>query len=329
MRVFLIHRSADKASACRLLKTVAKERQIALSPFVMDSSSCYKWKEVARTEIARSEAVVVINEKACLESENATWEIEVSNELNKPLFILDPSNPDTKVLDALCSVYNHDQEFEFYFKKKTGYFFSKKKGDEAERDKETIELYKVMVASSEQLIQRRQTMNAFFIAAIGSLLAFAGALVKLGNVDSKFLSLLVILLLTIVGLILCYSWHNLIDNYGKLNRAKFRVITKLEESLPTQIFSAEWAALGKGSRPDKYKSFTSTEKNVPKGFAALIFVLFVLSLGWYLCPLSGFGKHELNPVSPASATVNMSNDVLPLKSEKSIKGTGRMPATSP
>ncbi len=248
----------------------------------MDSSKNDEWKVTARMEINRSEAVIVFDKAACLKSENATWEMQIAQELEKPLIFLDSPNTNKKEIDALCAVYHHDQEFDSCFRKPKPHFVSKNEGAGIDKDKDAIELYKVMVASSEQLIQRRQSMNAFFIAPIGALLAFSGALVKFGNVGSKTLSILVIGLLAVISLFLCHSWHNLIDNYGKLNKAKFRVITKLEETLPAQIFSAEWAALGKGSRPDKYRSFTSTEKNIPKGFAVLIFFLLILSLGWRL-----------------------------------------------
>ena len=50
---------------------------------------------------------------------------------------------------------------------------------------------------------------------------------------------------------MCRSWKNLIDNYGKLNTGKFKVIQKLERSLDARIFTAEWVALGKGIRKKK------------------------------------------------------------------------------
>jgi hypothetical protein len=42
-----------------------------------------------------------------------------------------------------------------------------------------------------------------------------------------------------VGLLFCNSWRNLIDNYGKLNKAKFDVILRLEKEFGAQIYSAE------------------------------------------------------------------------------------------
>ena len=89
-----------------------------------------------------------------------------------------------------------------------------------------------MIESSESLIQRRQKTNAFFITAIGSLLAIAGLLVKTGSISSD--SVEVLYGFSVVGLLLCNSWRNLIDNYGKLNKAKFDVILRLEKSFSSQ-----------------------------------------------------------------------------------------------
>ena len=87
---------------------------------------------------------------------------------------------------------------------------------------------------------------------------------------------------SVVGLLLCNSWRNLIDNYGKLNKAKFDVILRLEQDLDAQIYAAEWISLGKGLRPDKYRSFTSTEKDVPRYFSWLILTLTIPSILWYI-----------------------------------------------
>lgn len=57
---------------------------------------------------------------------------------------------------------------------------------------------------------------------------------------------------------------------------------RLEKELGSQIYSAEWMALGKGLRPKKYKSFTSTEKNVPLYFGLLIIALTLIAIGWQI-----------------------------------------------
>lgn len=215
--------------------------------------------------INECEAVVVFDLAACKKSKNAAWEMGQAREVKKPLILLDPENLDVAEIEKLHGVYHYNEEFNSFFEK---------------GGKDSAILYKMMVDSSEQLIERRQKLNAFFITAIGSLLAIASALVKFGPAKSPTVTFLVMGGFGITGLLLCNSWRNLIDNYGKLNAAKFRVILKLEQSLSAQIFSAEWTALGKGRRPQKYQSFTSSENSVPLWFAMLIFSLVVITISW-------------------------------------------------
>ena len=131
-----------------------------------------------------------------------------------------------------------------------------------------------MIDSSESLMERRQKVNVFFISVIGGLFTIAGILVNMsGNVAILFV-------VYVIGILLCISWRNQIDNYGKLNKAKFDVITRLEEEQQIKIYTAEWTALGKGKRPKKYRSFTSTEKDVPLYFSALILALMIITVIW-------------------------------------------------
>jgi hypothetical protein len=231
----------------------------------LDSSPGGQWRDAALSRIGESEAVIVYDLAACKGSENTVWEIAKATELKKLVVVLDPNNVSETEVSKLKALYHDDEEFDSYFH------------DEC---KHTESLYKMMVDSSEKLIERRQKMSAFFITAMGALMALAGALVKLGTVESPTLSFVEIAVFGVVGLLLSNSWRNLIDNYGKLNAAKFRVILKLEKTLSAQIFSAEWAALGKGRRPQKYKSFTSTENLVPLLFSMLILVLVLFACFW-------------------------------------------------
>ena len=265
MRVFLIHRFDSRRAALRVLKDISSKDNISLNPIVLDSFGGSAWKSEALNALEECEAAVVFDIVSCRESENTSWEIAQARKRNKPIILIDPERTDADERDKLFKLYNGDEEFDSLFS----------------RDGENTEmLYKMMVGSSEQLVQRRQRMNAFFITAIGSLLAISVALAKFGIFDSQMTSFFVIPVFAITGLLLCNSWQKLIDNYGKLNTAKFRVILQLERSLSAQIFSAEWVALGKGRRLRKYQSFTSTENSVPLWFATLIFSLVILALVW-------------------------------------------------
>lgn len=264
MKLFVIHRFKDRNKAKATLKSIAKEISSDFSPVFLDSSGSDAWQSKAEAEIDQSEAIIVFDRRACEESENAKWEIDKAASKNKVVVYLE-SNNNASSISKLKSLYEFEEEFSECF---------------SPGSDDTFDLYKIMIDSSESLIQRRQKTNAFFITAIGSLLAIAGLLVKTGSISSDSVGILYGF--SVVGLLLCNSWRNLIDNYGKLNKAKFDVILRLEKSLGSQIYSAEWVSLGKGLRPNKYQSFTATEKNVPLFFGLLIVALTVFAAAWQI-----------------------------------------------
>lgn len=265
MKLFVIHRFKDRKHAKKKLKKLAQDLSFEFHPIFLNSSGGEEWKQKAESAISQVEAAIVFNPSSCKESDNAKWEIEKVKEAGIAIIELNKTGDDAVSVSRLISLYELKEEFDKCF---------------SSGSKDTFELYKLMIESSESLIQRRQKTNAFFITVIGSLLAIAGLLAKTGAINTGSIGILYGF--SVVGLLLCNSWRNLIDNYGKLNKAKFDVILRLEQELTAQIYSAEWISLGKGLRPKKYKSFTSTEKNVPLFFGLLIVVLTLVAVVWQI-----------------------------------------------
>lgn len=261
MKLFIIHRFTEKHLAKKHLKNFIKSSSLQIKPIYLRSSIGEKWKEKAITAISNSEAVIVFNPRACEKSDNTKWEIEKAKELNKEIIELNQNDKNTIFNSKIQSLYELKDEFENCF---------------SSNKKDVFELYKLMIDSSESLIQRRQRTNAFFITVISMLFAVVSLLVKIKLITTE--SLGVLFIFSAVGLLLCHSWRNLIDNYGKLNKAKFDVILRLEQTLSTKIYLAEWISLGKGLRSKKYKSFTATEKNIPLFFGLLILCLTLIGL---------------------------------------------------
>ena len=145
--------------------------------------------------------------------------------------------------------------------------------DEAAKQ-QVIDLYKLMVSSSESLVGRRQGVNTFFLTINGALLTAFGLLVKTGGVEQ--LTALGTLVLAVAGLVLCAAWRSLIESFGQLNGGKFRVINTIEKYLGAAIYAAEWEALEHGKNPNVYRSFTSREVWVPN---ALLVIYGLVAVG--------------------------------------------------
>lgn len=131
----------------------------------------------------------------------------------------------------------------------------------------TLELYKLMVASSENLVTRRQGVNTFFLTINGAILTAAGLLI--GNQSDARLQAIGLSVLTVTGALLALAWRSLIRSFGQLNTGKFAVINRIEQILPVAVYLAEWKALGEGRNPSKYRTFTSREVWTPWTFFAI------------------------------------------------------------
>ena len=144
-----------------------------------------------------------------------------------------------------------------------------------------------MVGSSESLVQRRQSVNTFFLTINGALLTASGLIVQ--SAQDEKMGAWGVAVLAVAGLILCGAWRSLITSLGQLNRGKFKVINTMERHLKSAIYAAEWEALGRGEDPKVYRSFTSREIWVPTALLALHAITFVT------CLLVAFGCISFRP----------------------------------
>ena len=262
MKAFLVHRTSKLNEAKEFLSSLRHSDGIYIDIVFLKKSFGSKWEQQAESKIQSCEVVIVYDVESCNESENTAWEVEKARELGKPVIGLTKNDILEKNIGEILSAYEFSSEFEECFSK-------------PQDTSQLLELYKIMVDSSEQLIQRRQITNGFFITIIGFIVGASGFVIK-----EKILTdsgILVLIFPIIIGLLMCRSWQNLIENYGKLNTGKFKVIHRIENTLDAKIFAAEWVALGKGLRKEKYQSFTSTEQNVPKLFSYLLWVSMVMT----------------------------------------------------
>jgi hypothetical protein len=140
---------------------------------------------------------------------------------------------------------------------------------------QALDLYKIMVASSEGLVSRRQGVNTFFLTMNGALLTACGLIVQ--NSGIHRLTAWGILVLALAGGILCVAWKSLINSFGQLNTGKFKVINAIERHLKAAIYDAEWEALGRGQDPKIYRSFTSREIWVPNALLVIYILVALLA----------------------------------------------------
>jgi hypothetical protein len=155
-----------------------------------------------------------------------------------------------------------------------------------------LELYKTAVEMADRTSARRAGANSFFLTLNTALAAVVGIVSSArkppphGNLPTFDAYGLV--LTAIAGIVLSLTWRALLRYYRRLNGAKFDVINKLEERLPAQPFTDEWAILhpetpagekppGKWTRWWR-KKVQHREATVVEQVVPLVFVVIYLAL---------------------------------------------------
>ena len=136
-----------------------------------------------------------------------------------------------------------------------------------------LEIYRIYVGMADNISNRRQSANSFFLSVNTAILAVFG--LSTGPFREWLWAL------SIAGIILCFSWYRLIRSYKDLNTAKFKVIHEIERVLPFAPFDAEWEAVGRGNSKELYLPFTHIEIRVPWVFMlihALSFLMIISPL---------------------------------------------------
>ncbi|PWI28922.1 hypothetical protein DI383_14280 [Flavobacteriaceae bacterium LYZ1037] len=138
-----------------------------------------------------------------------------------------------------------------------------------------IEQYKSYVESSQKISEARINLNKFCQTILTPIIGIIGYLIK-DNLSNKFQHL--IILICLASIIICVYWIFSLENYRKLNSAKFGVIHKMETFLPFNSYSYEWELLGKGNDTDKYFKASNLEKIIPYLFVILFVVILILNI---------------------------------------------------
>lgn len=143
-------------------------------------------------------------------------------------------------------------------------------------DKEQLfEQYKTYLETSEQLINRRQNVNNFYITVNAAIITLCSTILALSDdINAK---LMIMGGMAIMGIMLDYSWINLLDAYGILNSSKMKIISLIEKRLPVSLYNKEWIVMSDKLNSKKYISFTDSEKRIPKLFC-MIYIILIIAL---------------------------------------------------
>lgn len=137
-----------------------------------------------------------------------------------------------------------------------------------------LEQWKTCVEQANSTTEKRNNSNGLFITLNVALFA-----VITFTWDYKSI------LLSIVGIVVCILWLNMIRSYRQLSLVKYNIINEIEKQLPLAPSSHEWETL---KLKHDYVDLTKLEKFIPW----LFIVLYSLAILWPL------GEFLLNLICP-------------------------------
>ena len=120
-----------------------------------------------------------------------------------------------------------------------------------------LEMWKVYLGMADNISDRRERANAFFITL------HTGAIAVIGFLVEKQMYTWAATVSLLAGVPFSFLWYRLIRSYRDLNTAKFKVVHEVEKLLPLKLFDGEWEAVGRGEDPKRYLPFTHIEIYVP------------------------------------------------------------------
>lgn len=125
-----------------------------------------------------------------------------------------------------------------------------------------MQQYKMIVDSAIQVTNWRHSANNFYLSVNAALLSIASYLYNFSSGTGIIIGL--------IGLTTTALWHETIQYYRSLNKAKFSVIHEIEKQLPVAVFQLEEEHFVKEDR----NKATSIESKIPFLFA-IAYVLII------------------------------------------------------
>ena len=159
-----------------------------------------------------------------------------------------------------------------------------------------LELYKMAVEMADRVSARRAGANSFFLTLNTALAAVVGIVSSArqprGHGTVPSFDPFGLFVTSVAGVVLALVWWALLRYYRRLNAAKFDVINRLEERLPAQPYTDEWAILhpSESLMDDEYSETSRLarwrrrvqhrEATVVEQVVPFVFVALYLTLGF-------------------------------------------------
>lgn len=302
MNIYVIYKFSDAERVNRLLedgKTTDENRILHFFKFRPDNR-IFNWHTIAKQKMQQCNIVCyfcTITDGNNDKLKNISWELKLAAKLKKTVIVF-TLNPDKKPQtdNTAASIYGLDFSGELVnidryktVPAENAYEFllneakwsvenslinkleeipseqlSSPEGRQRyeERNRVLLEQYRIMVETSEKLMDRRQNTSNLYTTLCSALVALVGASFAISN---AIIICVVSLLAGIIITCLCINWQSCLKSYDMNNAGKFAVLNAIEKILPANMFDCEYRYNTKNG----IRSYSTRERIMP-----IIFLLF-------------------------------------------------------
>lgn len=263
MKIFVCNRMIDAEASSQSL-----DRLLSISgesiAILREREHSDNWKERVESQLKEVDFVIFFVGHETFKSDPIKWEYAKSKDLNKQIvgIKLNSACEESVLLCQGFPVFEDlDNCWEYL---KITY----------EEDRQLLlEQYKIMVGSTEKVIDQRMRVNNLFFTVTSSILSISVVVGK--AFEFSVVGAVGMLLLSLMAFLVTFLWEKLVRSYGKLNTGKFTVIDQIEKQLRTNMFEHEWQVL---KQKIGYESNTETEAKVVGMFRWFVLVVIVIEL---------------------------------------------------
>lgn len=281
MKLFICYKGEDYD---KVVQSMNQLREVSPDIQISIIRKAKNWKHLSKSHITKADYVIYL--AGHVYSDNIDWEIDTAIKYghkvrcvklyddvqltDKRLFKQDSFDKSKKTLKIEEPITM--EQLIGLIKGDSAYLNQKLFQSGVEDNNLLVEQYKILLSTSESLIERRQKLTTTYLSIFSVMLPVLSAMLTF---EQAFLQLGAFFVSSIC-IILCLSWRGTIISYGKSNRAKFAILEEMEKQLPVAMFASEWLVLKRITT--KYKSFTNRETTIPVIFIAIYTIFAVLSL---------------------------------------------------
>lgn len=316
MNIYVIYKFSDAKQVNALLEDCKSKDKDGILHFFKFSPSkkVFGWHKIAKNKMRQCNIVCyfcTITDKDNIKLKNVSWELKLASKLNKTvvIFTLNPKMQ-PRLDNTALSIYGVDfsgelidiekyktipseDAFAFLYKEATWNVADSlintigvanltedaacHSDHEIQKNNDLLlEQYRIMVETSEKLMDRRQNTSNLYTTLCSALVALVGASFAFGNFSIVgIVSFLVGFILTF----LCINWRSCLKSYDMNNAGKFAVLNAIEKILPANMFDSEYRYNTKNG----IRSYSSRERILPIIFLifGIIMIIFGIGVGIY------------------------------------------------